>query len=78
MKNIFEQHRQGLGPAAADACRLDSARTWPSRSRHLGFIALTAAATGDLPEAVRRWSEQIEYDTDNVALLKKAAAAGEF
>lgn len=46
--------------------------------RSTDFIALTAAATGDLPEAVRRWSEQIEYDTDNVALLKKAAAAGEF
>lgn len=46
--------------------------------RSTDFIALTAAATGDLPEAVRRWSEQIEYDMDNVALLKKAAAAGEF
>ena len=46
--------------------------------RSTDFIVLTAAATGDLPEAVRRWSEQIEYDTDNVALLKKAAAAGEF
>lgn len=46
--------------------------------RSTDFIALTAAATGDLPEAVRRWSEQIEYDTDNVTLLKKAAAAGEF
>ena len=42
------------------------------------FISLAAAVTGDLPEAVRRWSEQIEYDTDNVALLKEAAAAGEF
>lgn len=46
--------------------------------RSTDFIVLTAAATGNLPEAVRRWSEQIEYDTDNVALLKKAAAAGEF
>lgn len=42
------------------------------------FISLAAAVTGDLPEAVRRWSEQIEYDTDNVALLKEAAAAGDF
>lgn len=46
--------------------------------RSTDFIVLTAAATGNRPEAVRRWSEQIEYDTDNVALLKKAAAAGEF
>lgn len=42
------------------------------------FIGLAAAIMGDLPEAVRRWSEQIEYDTDNVTLLKEAAAAGEF
>ena len=33
------------------------------------FIFLTAAVTGDLPEAVRRWSEQIEYSTENVDLL---------
>lgn len=46
--------------------------------RNTDFIALTAAATGDLPEAIRRWSEQIEYDTDNVALLKEAARTGEF
>ena len=46
--------------------------------RNTDFIALTAAATGDRPEAIRRWSEQIEYDTDNVALLKEAARTGEF
>ena len=33
------------------------------------FIFLTAAVTGDLAEAVRRWSEQIEYSTENVNLL---------
>lgn len=47
-------------------------------TRNTDFIGLAAAVTGNLPEAVRRWSEQIEYDTDNVALLKEAAAAGEF
>ena len=33
------------------------------------FILLQAARTGDPLEAVRRWSEQIEYDTENVGLL---------
>ena len=33
------------------------------------FIFLTAAVTGDLPEALRSWSEQIEYSTENVDLL---------
>ena len=33
------------------------------------FVFLTAAVTGDLPEALRRWSEQIEYSTENVDLL---------
>ena len=33
------------------------------------FIFLTAAVTGDLPESVRRWSEQIEYSTENVDIL---------
>lgn len=36
------------------------------------FIVLSAALTGDLPEALRRWSEQIEYDTDNVDLLMQS------
>lgn len=33
------------------------------------FIYLLAAKTEDLPEAVRRWSEQIEYDEENTARL---------
>lgn len=33
------------------------------------FVFLTAAVTGDLPEALRRWSEQVEYSTENVDLL---------
>ena len=33
------------------------------------FILLSGLATGNLHEALRRWSEQIEYDPDNVALL---------
>ncbi len=33
------------------------------------FVFLTAAVTGDLPEALRRWSEQIEYSTENVDIL---------
>lgn len=35
------------------------------------YIFLEAAMGTDLLEAVRRWSEQIEYDTDNVELLLK-------
>lgn len=33
------------------------------------FIALLTHQFGDLPEQIRRWSEQIEYDEDNVAFL---------
>ena len=33
------------------------------------FILLSGLATGNLAEALRRWSEQIEYDPDNVSLL---------
>ena len=44
--------------------------------RSTDFIVLSAAASGDLPEALRRWSEQIEYDTDNVSLLKDAVLTG--
>lgn len=33
------------------------------------FIALSASVTGNLAESLRYWSEQIEYDTENVALL---------
>ena len=33
------------------------------------FVFLTDAWTGDTAEALRRWSEQIEYSTENVDLL---------
>lgn len=33
------------------------------------FIALSAIVTGNLAESLRYWSEQIEYDTENVALV---------
>lgn len=33
------------------------------------FILLASSQTGRLDDAVREWSEQIEYDTDNVDLL---------
>ena len=45
-------------------------------ARNTDFIALTATASGNLPEALRRWSEQIEYDTDNVRHLKDAVLTG--
>ena len=35
------------------------------------YIFIAAAITGDLPEAIRRWSEQIEYCPENVAMLLK-------
>lgn len=38
----------------------------------VAFICLLAAETHDLPEAVRRWSEQIEYDEENTARLIEA------
>ncbi len=37
------------------------------------FILLWAAAGGDLPERVRRWSVEIEYSTENQALLLEHA-----
>ena len=33
------------------------------------FIYLTCQLTGQLDESIRRWSEQIEYSTDNVSIL---------
>ena len=33
------------------------------------FIYLDTAATGNLPESLRRWSRQIEYDDDNIDFL---------
>ena len=35
------------------------------------YIFIAAAITGDLSEAIRRWSEQIEYCPENVAMLLK-------
>ena len=37
------------------------------------FIALLTHQFGNLPEQIRRWSEQIEYDEDNVAFLFNVA-----
>lgn len=36
------------------------------------FIALLTHQFGNLPEQIRRWSEQIEYDEDNVSFLFNA------
>lgn len=36
------------------------------------FIMLETAVTGDLHEALRRWSEQIEYSTDNCEIILKS------
>lgn len=33
------------------------------------FILWAGAVTGDLPEAIRLWSAQIEYDTENVDIM---------
>ena len=35
----------------------------------VNFILLATAFYGNLPEQVRLWSEQIEYDTENVDRL---------
>lgn len=45
--------------------------------RNTMYIFLEAAVTGNLPEAVRRWSEQIEYSEENTALLLQAARESE-
>ena len=50
----------GIGAAAAVARYAQDAAQ---------FVFLTAAVSGDLPEALRRWSEQTEYSTENVDLL---------
>ena len=47
------------GPTALARYAQDAAR----------FAFLAAAVTGDLPEALRSWSEQIEYSTENVDIL---------
>ena len=33
------------------------------------FILMESVLCGDFPENIRRWSEQIEYDTENVDIL---------
>ena len=38
------------------------------------FIYLTCQLTGQLDESIRRWSEQIEYSTENVKILLEALA----
>ena len=40
--------------------------------RSIIFIMLYAGIFGDDPEAVRRWSEQIEYNEDNVVKVVEA------
>ena len=38
----------------------------------VSFVALQDALYGTDPEYLRRWSEQIEYSTENVELLLQA------
>ena len=40
------------------------------------FIYLTDQLTGQLDESIRRWSEQIEYSTENVQILMELLAWG--
>jgi len=39
------------------------------------FIYLTYCFTGQLGESIRRWSEQIEYSTENVQILLESLSA---
>ena len=50
-----------------EAYGLDAVRAYARRSTD--FIFMETALHGNLEEALRRWSEQIEYDTDNVDWL---------
>ena len=49
---------------------------WPAVRRYaregVSFVALLDALYGEDPEHLRRWSEQIEYSTENVDLLLSA------
>ena len=49
---------------------------WPAVLRYaregVSFVALQDALYGEDPEHLRRWSEQIEYSTENVDLLLSA------
>lgn len=55
--------------------QLEQCNTWPidvvTAYAHMNttFIVLAYLQTGCLAEAIRVWSEQIEYDTENVAVL---------
>lgn len=42
------------------------------------FILLATLALGNFPEQIRRWSEQIEYDTDNPYFLLDAFSSSSF
>ena len=63
--------------------QLDKALTWGQEAiavyarESTDYIFLTAARTGDPLEAMRRWSEQIEYDTENVDLILEQLAAAQ-
>ena len=46
---------------------IDAVMTYARQSTD--FIFMETAVFGDLPENIRRWSEQIEYDTDNPDIL---------
>ena len=48
-------------------CGIDAVMTYARQSTD--FIFMETAVFGDLPENIRRWSEQIEYDTDNTDIL---------
>ena len=48
-------------------CGIDAVMTYARQSTD--FIFMETAIFGDLPENIRRWSEQIEYDTDNPDIL---------
>lgn len=40
---------------------------------NMDYMLLASVVNGNLPETVRRWSEQIEYDDENVDLLLELA-----
>lgn len=46
---------------------IDAVMTYARQSTD--FIFMETAVFEDLPENIRRWSEQIEYDTDNPDIL---------
>ena len=48
-------------------CGIDAVMTYARQSTD--FIFMETAVFEDLPENIRRWSEQIEYDTDNPDIL---------